>query len=45
MTAVRSILNGKKDGLFDLQDHAEGFTYHCRRDLALGVQGDRKGGN
>lgn len=45
LTAVRSILNGKKDGLFNLQDHAEGFTYHCRRDLALGVQGDRKGGN
>lgn len=45
LTAVRSILNGKKDGLFDLQDHAEGFTYHCQRDLALGVQGDRKGGN
>ncbi len=45
LTAVRSILNGKKDGLFDLQEHAEGFTYNCQRDLALGVQGDRKGGN
>lgn len=44
LTAVRSVLNGQTEGLFDLQRHAEGFTYHCQRDLALGVQGDRKGG-
>lgn len=44
LTAVRSALNGQTEGLFDLQRHAEGFTYHCQRNLALGVQGDRKGG-
>ncbi len=45
LTAVRSILNGKKDGLFDLQEHAAGFSYDCQRDTSLGMQGDLKGGN
>ena len=44
MTAVKSILNGKKDGLFDLQEHAKDFTYTCKRDASLGTQGDLKGG-
>ena len=43
LTAAKSLLTGKKEGLFDLQSHAEGFTYECKRDLSLGVQGDRKG--
>ena len=43
LTAAQSLLTGKKDGLFTLKDHAAGFTYHCQRDLKLGVQGDRKG--
>ena len=44
LTGVRSCLSGGKEGLFDLQQHADGFTYHCTRDLSLGVQGDLKGG-
>ena len=44
LTAVRSALTGKKDGLFDLQEHAAGFTYNCQRDTTLGMQGDLKGG-
>lgn len=44
LTAVRSALAGKKDGLFDLQEHAAGFTYNCQRDTTLGMQGDLKGG-
>ena len=43
LTAAHSLLAGKKEGLFDLQEHAEGFAYECKRDLSLGVQGDRKG--
>jgi 2-oxoglutarate ferredoxin oxidoreductase subunit alpha len=43
LTAAESLLKGKKEGLFDLQEHAEGFEYACKRDLSLGVQGDRKG--
>lgn len=43
LTAANSLLTGKKEGLFDLQEHAEGFSYACKRDLTLGVQGDRKG--
>ena len=43
LTAAESLLTGKKEGLFDLQEHAEGFSYACERNLALGVQGDRKG--
>jgi 2-oxoglutarate ferredoxin oxidoreductase subunit alpha len=43
LTAAASLLTGKKEGLFDLQEHAEGFSYACKRDLTLGVQGDRKG--
>lgn len=43
LTAAESLLTGKKEGLFDLQEHAEGFSYACKRDLTLGVQGDRKG--
>ena len=43
LTAAQSLLTGKKAGLFDLQEHAEGFSYACERNLALGVQGDRKG--
>ena len=42
LTAAHSLLTGKKEGLFDLQDHAAGFTYENKRDLSLGVQGDRK---
>ena len=42
LVAARSLLTGQKEGLFDLQTHAEGFTYECKRDLSLGVQGDRK---
>lgn len=45
LTAVHSALNGKTDGLFDLQRHADGFSYACQRDESLGVQGDLKGGN
>ncbi len=45
LTAVRSILTGKKDGLFDLQEHADGYAYNCERDATLGKQGDLKGGN
>lgn len=44
LTAANSLLNGKTEGLFDLQRHAEGFSFDCKRDLSLGVQGDRKGG-
>lgn len=44
LTAVRSCLNGGKEGLFDLQEHAAGFTYECKRDTSLGMQGDLKGG-
>ena len=44
LTAVHSILNGGKEGLFDLQEHAAGFTYECKRDASLGMQGDLKGG-
>ena len=44
LTAVHSILNGGKEGLFDLQEHAEGFVYECKRDSRLGLQGDLKGG-
>ena len=44
LTAVRSILNGSKEGLFDLQEHADGFAYECKRDVSLGIQGDWKGG-
>ena len=44
LTAVRSILNGSKEGLFDLQEHADGFVYECKRDVSLGIQGDWKGG-
>lgn len=44
LTAVRSILNGSKEGLFDLQEHADGFSYECKRDVSLGIQGDWKGG-
>ena len=43
LTAAKSLLTGKKEGLFTLKDHAAGFTYNCERDLKLGVQGDRKG--
>ena len=43
LTAAESLLTGKKEGLFDLQEHAEGFSYACKRDLSLGIQGDRKG--
>ena len=42
LTAAHSLLTGQKEGLFDLQDHAAGFTYENKRDLSLGVQGDRK---
>ena len=45
LTAANSLLTGKKDGLFDLQEHANGFNYNCQRDLKLGVQGDRKEAN
>lgn len=44
LPAVTSALNGGTEGLFDLQRHAEGFTYECKRDTALGIQGDWKGG-
>jgi 2-oxoglutarate ferredoxin oxidoreductase subunit alpha len=44
LTAARSLQNGQTEGLFDLQRHADGFTFDCKRDLSLGVQGDRKGG-
>ena len=44
LEAAKSALAGKTDGLFDLQRHADGFSYECKRDLSLGVQGDRKGG-
>ena len=44
LTAVRSILDGSKEGLFDLQEHADGFAYECKRDSSLGIQGDWKGG-
>ena len=44
LTAVRSILNGGKEGLFDLQEHAAGFGFECKRDTSLGMQGDLKGG-
>jgi len=44
LTAAASLLNGKTEGLFDLQRHADGFTFDCKRDLSLGVQGDLKGG-
>lgn len=42
--AAQALLNGKTDGLFDLHEHAANFTYHCKRDTSLGVQGDCKGG-
>lgn len=44
LTAVKSILNGGKEGLFDLASHAEGFSYECKRNTNLGTQGDLKGG-
>lgn len=44
LTAVKSCLNGGKEGLFDLQEHAQNFAYECKRDASLGVQGDCKGG-
>ena len=44
LTAVRSIFDGSKEGLFDLQEHADGFAYECKRDPSLGIQGDWKGG-
>ena len=44
LTAVKSCLNGQKEGLFDLQEHAGDFAYECKRDASLGVQGDCKGG-
>jgi len=44
VTAAKSCLNGGKEGLFDVREHAEGFTYDCKRNTALGVQGDCKGG-
>ncbi len=44
LPAVKSALNGGTEGLFDLQRHAEGFTYECKRDASLGIQGDWKGG-
>ena len=44
LTAVRSIFDGSKEGLFDLQEHADGFAYECKRDTSLGIQGDWKGG-
>ena len=44
LTAVRSIFDGSKEGLFDLQEHADGFAYECKRDSSLGIQGDWKGG-
>ncbi|MBO7191337.1 MAG: 3-methyl-2-oxobutanoate dehydrogenase subunit VorB [Elusimicrobiaceae bacterium] len=44
LTAAQSLLTGKKEGLFDLQEHAANFTYNCARDLSLGVQGDAQGG-
>jgi 2-oxoglutarate ferredoxin oxidoreductase subunit alpha len=44
LTAAQSLLTGKKEGLFDLQEHAHNFTYACKRDVSLGVQGDAKGG-
>ena len=45
LTAAKSLLTGKKEGLFTLKDHAAGFTYNCQRDPKLGMQGDRKGEN
>ena len=45
LTAAKSLLTGQTEGLFDLQRHAANFTYKCERNLSLGVQGDRKGGN
>ena len=44
LPAVKSALSGGTEGLFDLQRHAEGFSYECKRDTALGIQGDWKGG-
>ncbi len=44
LPAVKSALNGGTEGLFDLQRHAEGFSYECKRDVSLGIQGDWKGG-
>ncbi|MBR2504521.1 MAG: hypothetical protein IKB61_01100, partial [Elusimicrobiaceae bacterium] len=44
LTAVKSCLNGGKEGLFDLQEHAGDFAYSCERDASLGMQGDCKGG-
>lgn len=44
LPAVKSALDGGTEGLFDLQRHAEGFSYECKRDTALGIQGDWKGG-
>lgn len=44
LTAAQALLTGQKEGLFDLQEHAAGFDYACKRDTALGVQGDLKGG-
>ena len=43
LAAAKSLLNGGKEGLFTLKDHAAGFTYNCQRDPSLGMQGDRKG--
>ena len=44
LPAVKSALSGGTEGLFDLQRHAEGFSYECKRDTSLGIQGDWKGG-
>lgn len=44
LAAAKSALTGGTEGLFDLQRHAEGFTYDCQRNPALGMQGDWKGG-
>lgn len=44
LTAAHSLVTGQKEGLFDLQEHANGFTYACERNTSLGVQGDLKGG-
>ena len=44
LQAAQFALQGKTDGLFDLQRHADGFTYDCKRNTQLGMQGDCKGG-
>ena len=44
LTAIKSCLNGGKEGLFDLQEHAADFAYECKRNSSIGMQGDCKGG-